>query len=86
MVGWKQEWPPLTAVACRQAKEEASRDAVEATARENAALRAEVLELKGALAMAERRHSGAEARFEILQTQIAREHEEAMETLRASLG
>ena len=61
-------------------------DAAARVSPENAALRAQVLELKGAVALAQSRQSGAEARFELLQTQIATEHEDAIETLRTSIG
>ena len=69
-----------------RAKEEARTVTFEQTERENAALRAQVLELKGGVALAQSRQKAAEARFDLLQTQISNEHEDAIETLRTSMA
>ena len=69
-----------------RAKEEARTAAFEDIERENAALREQVLALKGSVTLAQSRQSGAEARFELLQTQIATEHEDAIEALRTSFA
>jgi len=69
-----------------RAKEEARTAAFDQTDRENAALRAQVLELKGGVALAQSRQKAAEARFDLLQTQISNEHEDAIETLRTSMA